>query len=65
MVLHTYNGRQQDFIANTYKDGVNGIAIDDLLPTEFEEIGEFIQDEAHLANEVIQSEPELPDSPTL
>ena len=41
---------------------MNSIAIDDPLPTKFEEIGEFIWDEAHLANEVIQSEPELPNS---
>ena len=65
-------GRRQDFIANAYENNLNGISSDDYdFPsgdpalTDFDEVLEFIRDEAHLANEVIQTDPDLPDAPTL
>ena len=66
------HGCHQDFIMNAYENNMNRISPDDYdCPsgdpplTNFDEVLEFIHDEAHLANEVIQSDPDLPDAPSL
>ena len=52
-------------IANAYEDQLNGIPVANLVTSDFEDLTEFIIDNAHLANPVTTEDLDLPDAPSL